>query len=75
MFRSNDLGFARKQFDSISDSDISKKYASKEAFYSPPTSWLSREFSYYFIEDKLARLRGFYPYQRNINETRQAYEA
>lgn len=74
MFRSNDLGFARRHFESLSDSDISKRYATKDAFYQPPTSYLGREISFYDIENKFARLQAFYPYQRDIQETKKGFE-
>lgn len=74
MFRSNDLGFAKRQYEQLSDSDISKRYANREAYFEPPTSWLGRILSSHSIEDKLARLQAFYPYQRDISETRRGFE-
>jgi hypothetical protein len=73
MFRSNDLGSAIKHFESLGEGDISKKYANRQAFYSPPTTLIGRELSHLTMDSKLSQLKSFYPHQKNINETHESY--
>ena len=73
MFQSQNLGFAKKHLDSLSEGDESKLYASGRAEYRPPTSWWARDLSFFAIESKITDLKKFYPYEKNINATIRDY--
>ena len=73
MFESQNLGFARKHFDSLATSDQSKQFASGRAEYRPPTSWWARDLSLFAIESKIHDLKQFYPYEKNINAMVKEY--
>ena len=73
MFQSQNLGFARKHFDSLAEGDVSKQFAHGKAEYRPPTSWWARDLSLFAIESKINDLKKFYPHEKHINETVKEY--
>ena len=74
MFQSQNLGFARRHFEGLSEGDISKQYAKGKAVYVPPTGFLARLASGYTIESKITDLGKFYPHDKLINQTVQDFK-
>lgn len=65
----NNKSLARKYYESLPASDISKKFYEEGVKYESPSCICNRFVQSFFIKSKLETLLKFYPYQKTITQT------